>query len=128
MKILKLFAWEPAMTRQLNEKRRTELYAVRLNMLMGGIMSFVFTALPLVVTASSFALFSIPGAGKTSPDNPEGKLTAAIAYTALSLFQVRPPSLTFHRLLSPSAAFSHPRSPSLPHCSRCCASRCSSCR
>ena len=76
------------MGEQLGSKRKEELRAVRKNMLMGGVMSFVFTALPLVVTASSFALYSIPGAGKKTADNPDGKLTAAIAYTALSLFQV----------------------------------------
>uniref|UniRef100_A0A7S2DAY2 ATP-dependent transporter ycf16 n=1 Tax=Haptolina brevifila TaxID=156173 RepID=A0A7S2DAY2_9EUKA len=51
-------------------------------------MGFVFTALPLAVTAVTFAVFSVPGVGKKTPDNPHGMLTAAVAYTALSLFQV----------------------------------------
>ncbi|KOO23503.1 multidrug resistance-associated protein 3, partial [Chrysochromulina tobinii] len=88
VKILKLFAWEPAMLGQLEEKRRHELKAVRLNMLIGGVMGFIFTALPLVVTAASFGLFPVHGMGKITPENPDGKLTAAIAFTALSLFQV----------------------------------------
>ena len=83
-KILKLFAWEPAMLELLDGKRTAELHEVRKNMLMGGVMSFVFTALPLVVTAASFGLYVIPGLGK-------GPLTAAIAYTALSLLQVPAP-------------------------------------
>lgn len=74
---------------QLSEKRKVELVAVRKNMLMGGVMGFIFTALPLVVTATSFGLFAVPGLGKKTPDNPDGQLTAAIAFTALSLFQVR---------------------------------------
>ena len=88
VKILKLFAWEPAMLGQLEEKRRHELKAVRQNMLIGGVMGFIFTALPLVVTAASFGLFPVHGMGKITPENPDGKLTAAIAFTALSLFQV----------------------------------------
>ena len=70
---------------------------VKNNMIMGGVLGFIFTALPLVVTAASFALFAIPGVGKKTPDNPDGQLTAAIAYTALALFQVPPRTLPHSR-------------------------------
>ena len=78
IKILKLFAWEPALVKQLEEKRQAELRAVLLNMTMNGVLSFVFTALPLIVTAVTFVIYGAL----------EGTPTAAKAYTALSLFQV----------------------------------------
>ena len=78
IKILKLFAWEPALLNQLNEKRSTELRAVRTNMIWSGMIGFVFNALPLIVTATTFIIFAAA----------RGELTAARAYTALSLFQI----------------------------------------
>ena len=79
IKILKLFAWEPSLMGQLDEKRNDELKSVRDSMLVGGFVGFFFTALPLIVTASTFILMAIL--------DPTG-ITAAKAYTALSLFQV----------------------------------------
>merc|ERR1719424_1700700 len=77
IKILKLFAWEPSLLEQLDEKRNDELKSVRDSMLVGGFVGFFFTALPLIVTASTFILMAIL--------DPTG-ITAAKAYTALSLF------------------------------------------
>ena len=78
IKILKLFAWEPSLLEQLDEKRNDELKSVRDSMLVGGFVGFFFTALPLIVTAATFILMAVAGEA----------VTAAKAYTALSLFQV----------------------------------------
>lgn len=78
MRILKLFAWEKPLLHQLLEKRNVELRNIRANLLLGGVISFLFTATPLLVTLATFALYTILG----------NKMTAATAFTALSLFNI----------------------------------------
>jgi ATP-binding cassette subfamily C (CFTR/MRP) protein 1 len=95
IKIMKLFAWEDAILGLLLGKRDTELRNVRTGMLVSGVQSFIFTALPLVVTSLTFTVYSAVEYSKGVP------LTAAKAYTALSLFQVvRFPLLVFPMMLS----------------------------
>ena len=91
IKILKLFAWEPELLAQLDEKRNAELVAVRDNMLINGMMGFMFTILPLLVTATSFIVYAALG----------HQLTAAKVFTSLSLFQVlRFPLLVFPMMIT----------------------------
>ena len=78
VRILKLFAWEDALMRQLNDKREEELVAVRDSQLYSSLFMFVFTATPLVVTAVTFVLYAAL----------HGQLTAAKAFTSLSLFNI----------------------------------------
>lgn len=51
---------------------------MRNNLLLGGVMGFFFTAIPLFVTLATFLVYSALG----------NKLTAATAFTSLSLFQI----------------------------------------
>eukprot|EP00310_Coccolithus_braarudii_P011993 CAMPEP_0183370054 /NCGR_PEP_ID=MMETSP0164_2-20130417/101356_1 /TAXON_ID=221442 /ORGANISM="Coccolithus pelagicus ssp braarudi, Strain PLY182g" /LENGTH=124 /DNA_ID=CAMNT_0025546387 /DNA_START=11 /DNA_END=382 /DNA_ORIENTATION=+ len=78
MRILKLFAWEDPMLKELLAKRDRELTQIRLNMLWGGMISFLFTATPVLVTCTTFVLYTVLG----------NKLTAATAYTSLTLFNL----------------------------------------
>jgi len=78
MRILKLFAWEKPLLEQLHQKRDKELSNIRANLLLGGVIGFLFTATPLLVTLCTFAVYTILG----------NKLTAATAFTALSLFNI----------------------------------------
>ena len=95
VKIMKLFAWENSILALLLGKRDTELAAVKTGMLVGGVQSFIFTALPLVVTSLTFTVYAAVEYSKGEP------LTAAKAYTALSLFQVvRFPLLVFPMMIS----------------------------
>ena len=88
--IVKLFGWEPALLKQLKAKRDHELVAVRNNMLMSGIMSFTFTALPLIVTAATFVIYAALG----------NQITASTAFPALSLLMLlREPLQRYPRVL-----------------------------
>ena len=78
VRIIKLFAWEDALMRQLNDKREEELVAVRDSQLYSSLFMFIFTATPLIVTAVTFVMYAALN----------GQLTAAKAFTSLSLFNI----------------------------------------
>eukprot|EP00966_Prymnesium_polylepis_P276705 6392811-Prymnesium_polylepis.1 len=78
MRLLKLFAWEASLMRELQAKREEELVQVKKNSLLGGAISFFFTSVPIFVTLATFLVYSALG----------NKLTAATAFTSLSLFQI----------------------------------------
>jgi len=78
MRILKLFAWEMPFINQLRKKRDIELKKLRSNMLLGAVMSFLFTATPVLVSTATFAMYTILG----------NHMTAANAFTALSLLNI----------------------------------------
>ena len=76
MRMLKLFAWEGALIKRLDEKRKHELAAIFKSLLVGSLFSFIFNITPMLMTAMTFAVYV--WAGNT--------LTPAVAFTAITLF------------------------------------------
>ena len=76
MRMLKLFAWETALLRRLDEKRAHELRAIFKSLSVGSLFSFIFNVTPLIASSTTFAVYVWSG----------HTLTPAVAFTALSLF------------------------------------------
>lgn len=79
IRIIKYFAWEQRFEQQINEKRRVELRALRNRFILWTMASIVWYAVPMLITALSFFLFTAV---------EKKNLIPSIAFTALSLFQL----------------------------------------
>ncbi|XP_078432524.1 ABC transporter C family member 2-like [Wolffia australiana] len=78
MDVVKYYAWERSFQSKIQNIRNDELSWFRRSQLWAACNSFVLNSIPVLVTVSSFGLFTLLG----------GNLTPAKAFTCLSLFQV----------------------------------------
>ncbi|KAK4801560.1 hypothetical protein SAY86_022047 [Trapa natans] len=78
MDTVKCYAWENSFLDKVQSARTDELSWFRKASLLGAFNSFLLNAIPIVVTVTSFGLFTLLG----------GNLTPARAFTSLSLFAV----------------------------------------
>ncbi len=100
VRTLKLFAWEKPMLGELNSKRSAELSAMWRASLFSTVSTFLFGAMPVMVTIATFVLYGAMGQ----------ELTAAKAFSSLSIFNLmRFPLLgipsTITRLIDISVSF-----------------------
>uniref|UniRef100_A0A3B4B6A8 ATP-binding cassette, sub-family C (CFTR/MRP), member 2 n=1 Tax=Periophthalmus magnuspinnatus TaxID=409849 RepID=A0A3B4B6A8_9GOBI len=80
IKILKLFAWEPSFQNQVEELREEELKVLKKFAYLSSVATFIMTCAPALVSLATFATFV-----GVSPNNV---LTAAKAFTSISLFNI----------------------------------------
>ncbi|GAB5359859.1 hypothetical protein AAMO2058_000578200 [Amorphochlora amoebiformis] len=78
IKVLKLYAWEYAFGDRIEDLRSLELQELRKYMYYRASMACMWTGLPILVAISTFSTYTLLG----------NKLTAARAFTALSLFGI----------------------------------------
>ena len=79
VRIIKYFAWEQRFAQNVNEKRTIELRALRSKFMVWGLAASVWHGAPILITASSFFLYTIV---------EKKPLIPSIAFTALSLFSI----------------------------------------
>ncbi|BFZ53859.1 Transporter of the ATP-binding cassette (ABC) [Savitreella phatthalungensis] len=79
VRIIKYFAWEDQFMRDVNENRRAELIQLRRRFITFSIASLSWTVSPVIITLFTFYAYT-KLAGH--------ELTASVAFTALSLFNV----------------------------------------
>merc|ERR550514_2615863 len=90
VKALKLHAWEPLLMKQVEQKRVAELRELRGHQLWLAAIIFCLNALPTLVTAISFILYSTLIA-------PDQHLSPTIAFPSLIVFNI----ITFPLLILP---------------------------
>ncbi|MFQ6662588.1 hypothetical protein Gotur_030382 [Gossypium turneri] len=91
MDTVKFYAWEKSFQTRVHSIRNDELSWLRRAQLLSAFNSFILNSIPVVVTVVSFGAFTLLG----------GDLTAARAFTSLSLFKLlRCPLNTLPSLLS----------------------------
>jgi ATP-binding cassette subfamily C (CFTR/MRP) protein 1 len=78
MDTVKCYAWEQSFQSKVQDIRDDELSWFRSAQLLAALNSFILNSIPVVVTVVSFGVYSLLG----------GDLTAAKAFTSLSLFAV----------------------------------------
>ncbi|KAM3300245.1 hypothetical protein ACQJBY_041331 [Aegilops geniculata] len=78
MDTVKCYAWEQSFQSKVQDIRDDELSWFRSAQLLDALNSFILNSIPVVVTVVSFGVYSLLG----------GELTAAKAFTSLSLFAV----------------------------------------
>ncbi|XP_075666925.1 ABC transporter C family member 12-like isoform X3 [Castanea sativa] len=78
MDTVKCYAWETSFLSKVQSIRNDELSWFRKAQLLSAFNSFILNSIPVVVTVTSFGLFTLLG----------GNLTPARAFTSLSLFSV----------------------------------------
>ncbi|XP_038978154.1 ABC transporter C family member 2-like isoform X1 [Phoenix dactylifera] len=78
MDTVKCYAWEQSFQSEVQSIRNDELSWFRRAQLLAAFNSFILNSIPVVVTVSSFGMYSLLG----------GDLTPAKAFTSLSLFSV----------------------------------------
>ncbi|CAM0902867.1 unnamed protein product [Alopecurus aequalis] len=78
MDTVKCYAWEQSFQSKVQDIRDDELSWFRSAQLLAALNSFILNSIPVVVTVVSFGVYSLMG----------GDLTAAKAFTSLSLFAV----------------------------------------
>uniref|UniRef100_A0A1D1Z5A5 ABC-type xenobiotic transporter n=2 Tax=Anthurium amnicola TaxID=1678845 RepID=A0A1D1Z5A5_9ARAE len=78
MDTVKCYAWERSFQSKVQSIRNDELSWYRRSQFLAAFNSFVLNSIPVIVTVTSFGMYSLLG----------GELTPAKAFTSLSLFQV----------------------------------------
>ena len=78
IRIIKFFTWENSYTKKVNEIRDVELKTLRSSAYLQAGTVFSWAATPLIVSLATFTTFTLTG----------NNLTAEIAFTSLSLFNV----------------------------------------
>eukprot|EP00466_Bigelowiella_natans_P000728 jgi/Bigna1/74416/fgenesh1_pg.29_\ len=78
VKVLKLYAWEESFGEKIEACRRHEVAQLTKYMILRAIMACMWTGLPIAVSISTFATYTLTG----------NELTAARAFTALALFGI----------------------------------------
>ena len=78
IRIIKFFAWEESYSRKVNEIRDVELKTLRSAAYLKAAQTFSWGSTPLLVSIATFTTFSLTG----------NELTAQVAFTSLSLFNV----------------------------------------
>ncbi|MCJ1306948.1 hypothetical protein MMC25_000592 [Agyrium rufum] len=79
IRIIKYFAWEERFAAKVNEKRAIEIQAIRSRFILWTFASVVWYGVPLLITASSFLIYTLV---------EKKDLIPSIAFTALSLFNL----------------------------------------
>ncbi|KAB8233152.1 putative ABC bile acid transporter [Aspergillus alliaceus] len=79
IRIIKYFAWEQRFEDIVNEKRQTELKALRYRYIIWSTAATVWYGTPLIITFASFFLYTVV---------EQKKLTPSIAFPALSMFSL----------------------------------------
>lgn len=79
IRIIKYFAWEQRFEDIVNEKRKTELKALRFRYIIWSIAATVWYGTPIMITFMSFFLYTVVEKKKLSP---------SIAFPALSMFSL----------------------------------------
>lgn len=79
IRIIKYFAWEQRFAQNVDDKRRVELKALRSRFLVWACALIVWYAVPMIITACSFLIYT------TVEKKP---LIPSVAFTALSLFSI----------------------------------------
>ncbi|KAL8947107.1 MAG: hypothetical protein Q9222_006574 [Ikaeria aurantiellina] len=79
IRIIKYFAWEIRFGQIVNEKRRTELKALRNRYILWTLAATVWFGVPLLITFFSFAIYTLV---------EKKPLIPSVAFTALSLFSI----------------------------------------
>jgi hypothetical protein len=73
--VTKLYAWEESFLNLISAIRAEELANIRTNVILMGVMQFVWGFLPSLISIASFGLYMARGLA----------LTADVAFTALAL-------------------------------------------
>ncbi|KAL8734858.1 MAG: hypothetical protein Q9166_001210 [cf. Caloplaca sp. 2 TL-2023] len=79
IRIIKYFAWETRFSQIVNEKRRTELKALRNRYILWTAAATVWFGVPLLITFFSFMIYTLV---------EKKPLIPSVAFTALSLFSI----------------------------------------
>ena len=79
VRIIKYFAWEDRFARNIDEKRWVEIKALRYRFVLWTVASIVWFGVPMVITASSFFLYTMV---------EKKPLYPSVAFTSLALFQL----------------------------------------
>ena len=77
VRIIKYFAWEQRFSQNIDEKRQTELKALKFRFILWTAASTVWFAVPMIITGFSFLLYTLV---------EKRPLYPSVAFTALSLF------------------------------------------
>ncbi|CAH8871965.1 unnamed protein product [Trichobilharzia szidati] len=80
IKLVKMYAWEPAFEKRITELRNTEVKAIRSIEFLNLISYMSFTCAPLLISSATFVTYVL-----TSPENV---LTAQKSFVCLALFNV----------------------------------------
>lgn len=80
MKVIKLYAWEPAFEKKVNLVRSKEINLLRKVAYMNALSTFSWTVAPFLVTLASFGTYVL--------SSHENKLDAEKAFVSLSLFNI----------------------------------------
>lgn len=98
MKVIKFYAWERSFLGKVSEVRKEELASLRNTAYIRCINFLIMSIGPVFVSVATFTMFGIMYA---ITNNDEHKLTAAKAFTALSLLNVlRYPLIFFPSVVS----------------------------
>ncbi|KAI0824512.1 P-loop containing nucleoside triphosphate hydrolase protein [Trametes gibbosa] len=79
IRMVKLFGWEPRIAKQLDEKRRTELIAVRKSKLLNMTINLCNYMIPLLVMLATFFTYAVI---------MKEQLTASRVFSAMSVFDM----------------------------------------
>ncbi|UJR25517.1 hypothetical protein I4U23_006863 [Adineta vaga] len=93
IKVLKLYAWETAFIRRVNDIREEELQSIRKKAIISAVSNILWTFAPILVCITTFATYVL--------SSEKNILTAEKAFVSLSLFNLlRFPLVVFPNIIS----------------------------
>ena len=79
IRIIKYFAWEQRFSNDVNEKRRTELKALRWRYILWSLAATIWSGVPIIITFTSFLIYTVI---------EKKALVPSVAFPALSMFSL----------------------------------------
>ncbi|KAG0212688.1 Multidrug resistance-associated protein 1 [Mortierella sp. NVP41] len=82
IKIVKLYGWEEAFRKKVDEKRSEELHSEKMLATIRSILTIVFTSVTLLMSLATFGVYATYG----GPDFTPGKMTSQVIFVGIALF------------------------------------------
>ncbi|KAF9140749.1 hypothetical protein BGX30_006056 [Mortierella sp. GBA39] len=82
IKIVKLYGWEDAFHKKVDEKRGEELHAEKMLATIRSILTIVFSSVTLLMSLATFGVYATYG----GPDFTPGKMTSQVVFVGIALF------------------------------------------
>ncbi|KAG0278119.1 hypothetical protein BGZ96_002539 [Linnemannia gamsii] len=82
IKIVKLYGWEDAFRKKVDEKRHEELHSEKMLATIRSILTIVFSSVTLLMSLATFGVYAAYG----GPDFTPGKMTSQVVFVGIALF------------------------------------------
>ncbi|KAF8936499.1 hypothetical protein BGZ47_009465 [Haplosporangium gracile] len=82
IKIVKLYGWEDAFRKKVDEKRAEELHSEKMLATIRSILTIVFSSITLLMSLATFGVYAVYGGPNFTP----GKMTSQVVFVSIALF------------------------------------------